>query len=542
MMMQSAIAGLGCVFCGCALAAAAPDSPAETRLKALLVTGHDRHGHEWVRTTPILERVLKTVGRFDVEVVRLPSRRKASAFAGDFRRYDVVVVYAHGHDWSRQTRAAFEEYLRGGGGLVVVHNAVGQWTDWPAYRAMIGIGPGKRDDGFRLKYDEGQRTMVRVPPGQGVGRNGHGRQHEWLVTIRRPEHPVVAGLPDAWLHTTDELYHGFRGKPRDIKHLKVLATAFSAKNTGGTGAHEPVLMVNSFGKGRVFHTTLGHGPVAMSCIGFRTVFLRGAEWAATGSVSRAAVPEGFPTERKSSAANQKIVLIGGCDTHGIGAHDHKGGAKLMRQWIDALEHVKGIETALYLDKLPDDLSELDGAAAFVLMWEGWDKHLLHPSNAKTMKKFEALMAGGAGLVCLHAATAVSDSVEPQFLRWAGGNKKKGYSTHPMAKDVAAAIVSPAHPVCRGVKGTKFPREEFYRKILFAKTGGKVTPILEAVPAIGRPQDQTIAWVFERSDGGRSFCCTGPHFHTSFSNEHFRQLVLNAIVWTAHRPIPAAGVD
>jgi type 1 glutamine amidotransferase len=94
------------------------------------------------------------------------------------------------------------------------------------------------------------------------------------------------------MHARDELYDRLRGP---AKNLTVLATAFSDPATGGTGQHEPLLMTIKYGKGRVFHTALGHSPEAMKCVGFAVTLQRGAEWAATGRV-RQKVPSDFPTD------------------------------------------------------------------------------------------------------------------------------------------------------------------------------------------------------------------------------------------------------
>jgi type 1 glutamine amidotransferase len=55
-----------------------------------------------------------------------------------------------------------------------------------------------------------------------------------------------------------------------------------------------MLIALTYGKGRVFHTTLGHDAEAIRCIGFITTFARGVEWAATGWVTQK-VPDDFPT-------------------------------------------------------------------------------------------------------------------------------------------------------------------------------------------------------------------------------------------------------
>jgi len=111
----------------------------------------------------------------------------------------------------------------------------------------------------------------------------------------------------------------------------------------------------------------------------------------------------------------------------------------------------------------------------------------------------------------------------------------------MTKDVPVSVSAPDHPVCRGVKSMHFASEEFYRRILFDESAGKITPILTVGPTAEKPSDEVVAWAFERASGGRSFFCTGPHFLSSFDNEDFRRLIMNAILWVADKEVPQDGV-
>jgi HEAT repeat protein len=111
------------------------------------------------------------------------------------------------------------------------------------------------------------------------------------------------------MHAQDELYSLLRGPGED---MHILATAYSDPATRGTGRDEPVLFTINYGKGRIFHTVLGHamgdGPhPALQCVGFIVTFLRGAEWAATGKVTQK-IPGDFPVVSREKGTPDDIRL------------------------------------------------------------------------------------------------------------------------------------------------------------------------------------------------------------------------------------------
>jgi hypothetical protein len=119
----------------------------------------------------------------------------------------------------------------------------------------------------------------------------HGARLPYQVETRSPAHPIMKGLPRVWMHASDELYATLRGPG---ENMTVLATAHSDPKNKGTGRDEPTLIVVNYGKGKMFHTTMGHDVAALSCVGFITTFQRGTEWAATGRVTQR-LPADFPT-------------------------------------------------------------------------------------------------------------------------------------------------------------------------------------------------------------------------------------------------------
>ena len=186
--------------------------------------------------------------------------------------------------------------MRKGGGLVVVHAADNSFGDWPAYNEMIGLGGwgGRNQKHGPYIYLSADGKLVRDTTAGNGGH--HGSQHAFALVVRDSDHPITRGMPLEWLHARDELYDKLRGPGTN---MDILATAFADPKHGGSGRHEPMLMTIQYGKGRVFHTPMGHGDYSQECVGFIVSLQRGAEWAATGKVTQP-IPTDFPTAAKTS--------------------------------------------------------------------------------------------------------------------------------------------------------------------------------------------------------------------------------------------------
>ena len=105
-------------------------------------------------------------------------------------------------------------------------------------------------------------------------------------------------------------------------------------------------------------------------------------------------------------------------------------------------------------------------------------------------------------------------------------------------EVEATVVDSKHPIVRGI-GAKFRiNDEFYYRLKFVKPQGSVHPILR-VPLDGK--SETVAWAWQRPDGGRSFGFSGLHFHANWRLEAYRRLVAQGVLWTLSLPIPEKGL-
>jgi uncharacterized protein len=285
-----------------------PSLMATPTTKVMLLTGQSSKYHDWTRSAPLVRGYLEQTGLFTVDTVTSPpAGADMAGFAPRFSDYAAVVMVYEGAEFPAATKQAFVEYMKNGGGLVVIHDTDNAFPYWPEWNEMIGVGGwGLKADGGIGARDESWGPMIRWTDGHMVldhttkGNATHPKRHDFLVVTRTPDHPIMKGLPAQWMHASDEIYSRLRGP---AKNVTVLATAMPDKAVfpTATGENEPMVMTIAYGKGRVFHLTLGHVNssekvpyLALACAGYATLVQRGTEWAATGLVTQP-VPADFPT-------------------------------------------------------------------------------------------------------------------------------------------------------------------------------------------------------------------------------------------------------
>jgi hypothetical protein len=263
-------------------------------LRVMILDGESAGSyHRWEQTTPVLRRALEETGLFKVDVVTAPAAGgDFAAFHAAFEQYQAIVMNYDAPDerWPEELKSSFEDFVRRGGGVVMVHAADNAFPGWKAWNQMNGIGGwrGRNESAGPFWYYDSGRVVPDASPGAA---GSHGRRDPFLITLRST-HPITRGLPASFMHTGDELYAHLRGPGRD---MTVLATAWSDPANAGSGRHEPMLMTLRYGRGRIFHTTLGHDVAAMSSVAFVVTLQRGAEWVVTGGVTQP-VPQDFPRD------------------------------------------------------------------------------------------------------------------------------------------------------------------------------------------------------------------------------------------------------
>lgn len=269
-------------------------------ISVLIVDGFSNH--DWKQTTKVVKWVLEYRGHFDVDVSTVPlDSTERLEWLPVFSKYAVVIQNTNNiHDqhlrWPSKAEKALESYVKNGGGLYILHSGNNAFPHWAEYDKMIGLGWRPKSFGYAFEIDEAKR-LVKIPPGEGDA-TGHGDRFNALIQILN-RHPINKNYPDQWQTANTEVYYFPRGAG---ENLSVLSYAYDST---GTKRQWPVEWVVSYGRGRVYNSSMGHlwrgetYPPAYRCIGFQTTMIRATEWLAKGTVTYQ-LPVNFPSKNSQS--------------------------------------------------------------------------------------------------------------------------------------------------------------------------------------------------------------------------------------------------
>ena len=489
---------------------------AETR-KVVIVTGIDYPGHKWKETAPALAGELRKDPRLTVDVVETPE------FLASEKLRDYHVVVLHFMNWetpdpSEQARQNLARFVREGGGVVAVHFACGAFQGWPEFGKILG-----------RVYDPKMRP--------------HDPYGAFQVTMTDVQHPITRGLKP--FEITDELYTCLAGS----LPIQVLAESKSKVD----GRNYAMAFILRYGKGRVFHSPLGHDVGAVTNPGAAELFRRGCAWSAGLSAVRS-VPvraservEGVPPSNRGQDArattpdgvttSRKVAFLAGKPSHGEGKHEWDKVARLAKECLQQATNIDPLQIDVYDNGWPANPAVLDDADAIIFFADGREMHPL--TDPGRLAKIRELAKRGVGLAFLHYSIDPPAGGQPDLMAWMGGCYEAGYSQNPV-NVVKVAPTGSGHPIARGCSGYVV-EDEWYFDIRFRPNDANVVPILTGkLPR--EPQDKVLAWAYTRPDGGRGFGFAGGHYTSNWQMEPFRKLALNAILWVAKADVPKDGVS
>ena len=220
---------------------AAPEPPPLKRLLLFTKTAGFRHDNIDAGVVAFRKLCLENG-------VDLVFTEDASVFtAADLARFDAVAFFSTTGDvLDDAQQAAFEAFVRGGGGFVGVHAAADTEADWPWFGELVGA---------RFEsHPKVQRAMIDLVP---------------------PRRPSTEHLPGRW-EREDEWYNY-----ADVADgLEVLLTLDESTYEGGTmGTPHPIAWRREYGGGRTWYTGGGHTAAALAEPDFLAHLAGGLRWA-----------------------------------------------------------------------------------------------------------------------------------------------------------------------------------------------------------------------------------------------------------------------
>lgn len=251
-----------------------PPVPAGTRspiLRHVLVLGGTRGWHHdsvptgmaavfnWGRATHLWEAEMRT----DFSLVNPGGGQRM--FAGfrpeGLRDFDAIVVVSATGDWGLDDRqkAALLDFVRGGGGLVVMHGGLDGNHGWKDYVDMVG------GEFVSHPFNTGDYPLFPFP-----------------LLNENPSTPMTSFLPRQFVKQ-DELYV-LKNFSRDDAEVLISVDKDVLDMSGVAwqlppDRDIPVAWIKQYGKGRVFASTIGHSREAFDDPEVARMYTEAIKWA-----------------------------------------------------------------------------------------------------------------------------------------------------------------------------------------------------------------------------------------------------------------------
>jgi type 1 glutamine amidotransferase len=245
--------------------------------KRILVVGEEKgYRHESVsHAMATIERLgietglWETTLRTDAEPL---TKKKLEYNAKNLNDFDAVIFFTGGDlEMDAQQKADFLSFVHDDGkGFIGIHSAAITFVDWPQYGEMIG--------GY---YDEHPWGTFDAP-----------------IIVEDPSFPGMQRWPAAFV-LRDEIYQMkdySRDKVRVLMRLDPSKLDLANKNVHRADHDFAVTWAKTFGKGRVYYTTLGHVKETWDKPEFQQMLIEAIKWA-TGLINADITPRPLPQSK-----------------------------------------------------------------------------------------------------------------------------------------------------------------------------------------------------------------------------------------------------
>ena len=179
----------------------------------------------------------------------------------ELKKYKAVIFLSTTGDvLTDEQQAAFERYIKAGGGFVGIHAAADTEYGWPWYTRMVG-------------------HMFHIHPAVQSA----------AIKVEDPNFPGMDRFPKRFLFT-EEWYEFDASRSTKLKYLLTVDETtykpeanWGRKSGKGMGKFHPLAWYQEYDGGRAFYTALGHLPATYSDASFLHHIYGGIYWAATGN-------------------------------------------------------------------------------------------------------------------------------------------------------------------------------------------------------------------------------------------------------------------